>query len=434
VALLVGLLLRLAQYRDVPWRAPNPDEWNWAWTGLSQLEGKPPTGWSIFWNLYPASVRSLPPSPFTQPIVHPYIDAPPLFSWLVGAVAWLDGDRTLNDVFNDPGYRLLAIVLSVLTLLLAFLVGRLLLGVVPALVGLWLLAAAPLPVLMGRLVAAEHVLAVLLLLALLAIRGLRRAPDDRRLLALLLACCLLAPGFKAPGLVIGASAVLLLAARRQLQLAILAGAVTVLGEAAVLGYAALLDWHTYTAEVAQRSSQLSGFTGYDFIVAVTGFDGQHTVDGWWFLGWLGLIELLGRRRGDGDLLTVPSIVYLLAMVGFAAHYSSGYGWYRIAIMPLVYLAAARFLWLAVTELSVARLAVVGVVVLATAANYAPAFGLHVSAALLGTVVLVAVLPGLAALAWPAGRRYAFGAACALLALLAPLGALEVAALGSVYGR
>jgi hypothetical protein len=45
-----------------------------------------------------------------------------------------------------------------------------------------------------------------------------------------------------------------------------------------------------------------------------------------------------------------------------------------------------------------------------------------------------VLPGLAALAWPAGRRYAFGAACALLALLAPLGALEVAALGSVYGR
>ena len=434
LALLVGLLLRLAQYREVPWRAPNPDEWNWAWAGLSQLEGMPSTGWSIYWNLYPPSVRSLPPAPFTEPLVHPYIDAPPLFSWLVGAVAWLDGDRTLDQVFHDPGYRLLAIALSVVTLLLAFLLGRLLLGVVPALIGAWLLATAPLPVLMGRLVAAEHVLAVLLLLALFAIYGLRRQPGDRRLLALLLACCALGPGFKAPGLAIGASAVLPLLVRRQFRLALFAGAATVGAEAVVLGYTALLDWQTYTAEVAQRSSQLSGFSGYDFIVAFTGFDGQHTVDGWWFLGWLGLIELLGHRRGDWDLLTVPAIVYLVAIVGFAAYYSSGYGWYRIAIMPLVYLAAARFLWLAVSELSVTRLAVVAVVVLATGASYAPAFGLRASAGLLGAVILVAVLPGLAALAWPAGRRYAFGAACALLALLAPLGALEVAALGSIYGR
>jgi Dolichyl-phosphate-mannose-protein mannosyltransferase len=434
LALLVGLLLRLAQYREVPWTAPNPDEWNWAWAGLSQLLGKPSTGWSLFWNLYPASVRSPSPPPFTEPLVHPYIDAPPLFSWMVGAVAWLDGDRTLGQVVHDPGYRLLAIALSLLTLLLAYLLGRLLLGVVPALIGLWLLATAPISVLMGRLVAAEHVLAVLLLLALLAVYGLRRTPTDRRLLALLLACCLLAPGFKAPGLVIGVSAAFLLATRRQFAVAAMAAAATVAGEAAVLGYTALLDWHTYTLEVAQRSSQLSGFTGYDFIVALTGFDGQHTVDGWWFLGWLGLAELAGRRRGDWDLLTVPAVVYLLAMVGFAAYYSFGYGWYRIAVMPLVYLAAARFLWLAVSELSVLRLALVGVVVMATAANYGPALGLRVSAVLLGGVILVAVLPGLAALAWPAGRRYAFGGAVALLALLAPLGALEVAALGSIYGH
>lgn len=434
VALLTSLLLRLYQYREVPWTAPNPDEWNWAWAGLSQLEGRPPTGWSLFWNLYPQAVRSLPPAPFTEPIVHPYVDAPPLFSWLVGAVAWLDGDRTLGDVFHDPGYRLLAIALSLVTLVLAYLLGRLLIGVVPALVGLWLLATGPLSVLMGRLVAAEHVLAILLLLSLLAIHGLRRDPGDRRLLALLLACCLLAPGFKAPGIVVGASAVLLLASRRQFRLAGLAAAAAVAGEAAVLGYMALLDWHVYTLEVAKRSSQLSAFTGYNFIVALTGFDGQHTVDGWWFLGWLGLGELLGRRRGDWDLLTLPAVVYLLAMVGFAAYYSYGYGWYRITVMPLVYLAAARFLWLAVSELSIPRLALAAVVAMATAANFQAALGLKASAALLGAVVLAAVLPGLVAVAWPAGRHYAHGAAVALLLLLAPLGALEVGVLGSVYGR
>ena len=434
LALLVGLLLRLLQYRDVPWTAPNPDEWNWAWAGLSQFLGKPSTGWSIFWQLYPAAVRSPSPPPFTEPLVHPYIDAPPLFSWLVGAFAWLDGDRTVTQTAHDPTYRLLAIGLSLLTLLLLYLLGRLLVGVIPALVGIWLLAIAPISVLMGRLVAAEHVLAVMLLLSLLAIHGLRRDPRDRRWLGLLLLCCLLAPLVKAPGLVIGATAVLLLASRRHFQLALLAAAATAAGEAGALGYVALLDWHTFNAEVAQRSSQLSGYSGYSFITAVTGFDGQHAVDGWWFLGWLALIELLGRRRGDWDLLTVPAVVYLLAMVGFAASYAASYGWYRITIMPLVYLAAARFVWLAVSELSVLRLAIVAVAVLATAANFAPAFDVKVSAGLLGGVIAVAVLPGLAVMARPAARRYALGAACALLALLAPLGALEVAALSSIYGR
>ena len=433
-ALVVGMLLRLAQYRDVPWTAPNPDEWNWAWAGLTQLLGKPSTGWSIYWYVYPASVRSPSPPPFTEPLVHPYIDAPPLFSWLVGAVAWLDGDRTLTDVVHDPGYRLLAVALSVLTLALAYLLGRLVVGVLPALVGVWLLATAPISTLLGRLVAAEHVLAILLLLALLAVYGLRRNPDDRRLMALLLACCLVAPGFKASGIAVGASAFLLLALRGRLALAAAALVATVVGEAGALAYVAALDWHTYVAESQARAAALTGFTGYSFITAVTGFDGQHAVDGWWFLGWLGVAELIGRRRGDWDLLTVPAVVYLLTLLGLAASYSASYGWYRIAVMPLLYLAAARFLWLAVAELSVLRLAVVAVVALATLANFAPAMQVTFGPLLLGGVTLVAVLPGLAILARPAARRYAFGAACVLLALLVPLNALEVAALGSIYGH
>ena len=433
-ALVVGLLLRLAQYRDVPWTAPNPDEWNWAWAGLSQFLGKPPTGWSIYWYVYPAAVRSPSPPPFTEPLVHPYIDAPPLFSWLVGAVAWLDGDRTLEQVVHDPGYRLLAIGLSIATLALAYLLGRLIIGVLPALVGVWLLATAPISVLMGRLVAAEHVLAILLLLALLAVQGLRQRPGDRRLLALLLACCLLGPGFKATGLVIGVSACLLLSLRGELVAASLALIATLLGEAGALGYVALLDWHSYTAEAAARSSALSGFTGYSFITAVTGFDGQHAVDGWWCLGWLGIAEVIGRRRGTWDLVAVPPVVYMLVMVGLAASYSASYGWYRIAVMPLVYLAASRFLWLAVTELSALRLALAAVVALATLANFAPALGITWGPAILALFTGVAVLPGLAVLGWPAARRQAAIAACVLLALLVPLNAVEVAALGYVYGH
>jgi hypothetical protein len=433
-AALGGLVLRLDQYRVVPYTAPNPDEWNWAWAGLSQLLGMPSTGWSLFWKAYPAAVRAAPPAPFNQPLVHPYIDAPPLFSWLVGAVAWLDGDRTLNDVVHDPGPRLLGIGLSIAALLLAYVLGRLVVGVLPALVGLWLMAVAPIPVVLDRLVAGEQLLAVLLLAALLAVFHLRRAPGNRRWLALLLACCLVAPGVKAPGLVIGASAVLLFATRRQFRLAALAGGAALLGEVAVLAYVASLDWQSYVGEVRIRASQLSGLTGYRFITNTTGFDGQQAWDGWWLLGWLGIAELVGRRRGDWDLLTVPAIVYLLLMLGLAAEYSSGYGWYRLTLIPIVYLSAGRFLWLAAAELSWPRLAIAAVLAIATAANWAAPLGFKFDPILLGGVVLVAVLPALVVMVRPDARSWARSGAFALLALLLPASLVEVANLSAIYGH
>jgi len=433
-AALGGLVLRLDQYRVVPYTAPNPDEWYWAWAGLSQLLGMPSTGWSLFWKAYPAAVRAAPPAPFNQPLVHPYIDAPPLFSWLVGTVAWLDGDRTLNDVVHDPGPRLLGIGLSIAALLLAYALGRLVVGVLPALVGLWLMAVAPIPVVLDRLVAGEQLLAVLLLAALLAVFHLRRAPGNRRWLALLLACCLVAPGVKAPGLVIGASAVLLFATRRQFRLAALAGGAALVGELAVLAYVASLDWHSYVGEVRIRASQLSGLTGYRFITNTTGFDGQQAWDGWWLLGWLGIAELVGRRRGDWDLLTVPAIVYLLLMLGLAAEYSSGYGWYRLTLIPIVYLSAGRFLWLAAAELSWPRLAIAAVLAIATAANWAAPLGFKFDPILLGGVVLLAVLPALVVMVRPDARSWARSGAFALLALLLPASLVEVANLGAIYGH
>jgi hypothetical protein len=433
-ASFLGLLLRLDQYRVVPFTAPNPDEWNWAWAGLSQLLGMPSTGWSLFWQAYPAGVRSLPPPPFNEPLVHPYIDAPPLFSWLVGAVSWLDGDRTLNDVVHDPGPRLMGIGLSIAALLLAYLLGRLVIGILPAFVGLGLMAVAPIPVVLDRLVAAEQLLAVLLLAALLCVFHLRRDPGDRRWLALLLACCLVGPAVKTPGLVVGASAVLLLASRRQFRLAALAGGAALVGELAVLAYTASLDWQTYTAEVSIRASQLSGFTAYRFITNTTGFDGQQAFDGWWLLGWLGLAELIGRRRGDGDLLTVPAVVYLLLMLGLAAVYSSGYGWYRLTLIPIVYLSAGRFLWLAAAELSWLRLALAAVLAIATAANWAVPLNVKFDPLLMGGVLLIAMLPALAVMVRPEARSWARSGAFALLALLIPVSLVEVANLGAIYGH
>jgi hypothetical protein len=253
-------------------------------------------------------------------------------------------------------------------------------------------------------------------------------------LGLLLACCVVAPAVKAPGLVVGVSAVLLLATRRQFQLAALAAGVTFAGQLAVLAYMASLDWNAYTAEIAIRASQLSGLTGYRFITNSTGFDGQQALDGWWLLGWLGLAELLGRRRGDVDLLTVPAVAYVVLLLGTAAEYSAGYGWYRLAVMPIVYLAAGRFLWVAVWELSWLRLALAATLAIATAANFAVPLGLKFGAASMGIIVLLAMLPALAVIVLPSVRTWARYGAIALLALLFPIGVLEIVHLDYIYGH
>jgi len=246
VGLLAALGLRLFEFRAIPNPAPNPDEWNWMWFGLSQLEGRPATGWTLFWTAYPPANVVPPPPPFYEPLAHPYLDAPPLFAWIAGAAAWLDGDRTLLDTIHDPGPRLVGIALAIIAAALAFALGRRVLGLAPAVVGLFLFAVSPAPVVLGRLLAAEQLLAVLLLAALLAVYQLRRTPGDRRWLAVLVGCCLVAPLAKAPGLAVGVSAAILLASRRQFRLAAVAGGAALGGQALVLLYSATQDWHVYT--------------------------------------------------------------------------------------------------------------------------------------------------------------------------------------------
>jgi 4-amino-4-deoxy-L-arabinose transferase-like glycosyltransferase len=434
VGLLAALALRLFQYQSIPHPAPNPDEWNWMWFGLSQLEGKPATGWTLFWTAYPPANVVPPPPPFYEPLAHPYLDAPPLFAWIAGAAAWLNGDRTLTDTIHDPGPRLVGIALAVIAAALAFALGRRVLGVAPALVGLFLFAVAPASVVLGRLVAAEQLLAVLLLASLLAVYQLRRAPGDRRWLLVLVACCLLAPLAKAPGLAVGASAAILLLSRRQFRLAAFAVGAALGGQALVLIYSATQDWHTYTELARLRGLHLSALTGYRFIAASMGFDNQQMFDGWWLLGWLSLAELFSRRHGDWDLLTVPAIVYLVAIVGMTADYSGSYGWYRLTVFPIVYLAAGRFLWRAAAEPSVPRLALSALLGLATLANFAAPLQFKPTPLILGAVIAVAVLPGLASFVSPSWRREATGAALALLVLLLPVSVIEVLSLSAIFGR
>ena len=372
-----------------------------------------PAGWTLFSNAYPSSsLQQVAPSDWT---IHPYLDNPPLMSLLAGAIVWLRGDRTFAEVVHDPTPRLLAIAMTTVTIPLLYLVGRRVLGEGPALVGSALYALSPAAVLFGRVVAAEEVIALCLLAALWAVLELQDGGRRRLALAILFAACLVAPTAKAPGLIVAGSAVLCLSRDRLWLGAATAVVGASIGTALVLLYAAAFDWHAFMRTVEMRGEHLTLLTPYSFITSRAGIGRHAMVDGWWLVGWIGL----ARRSERSGMVALAPLLYALALLGMAADYSATYGWYRLAVMPLVYLGAGDLAWRAIVQPEWSRFAFLALAAIATAASWSG----HVTPA-------VALIVGLGALAptaaYAIGARYAkLTAALGALALLISLLTLDL---------
>lgn len=415
---LLGLLLRLDSWWRVPAPAPNGDEWDWSLTGLTLLTRGTPVGWTLFPTAYPRASWTPAPPGVADWIVHPYLDNPPLLSLLAGTIVYLRGDRTFEQVVHDPAPRLLAIAMTTATIWLAFAVGERVLGALPALLGAALYAVSPAAVVFGRVLAAEEIVGLCLLAAAWAALDLDEARRPRLALALLGFACFLGPLAKGPGVVVGAAAVLYLGIRGRWLGVALAAAATAAGTGVVLLYAAALDWHAFTTMISLRAASLTLGTPFTFITSRAGIGSHYMLDGWWLAGWLGLAGLLATRRSD--LLTLPPVLYAVALIGMATDYSGPYGWYRLAVMPFVYLAAGDLGWRAIVEPTWTRFVLFALGAVITVSSYAGVAGWRPSpliAALIGAALLV---PGLAVLTGRiGGRAFAAGAVAALLVLMVP---------------
>jgi 4-amino-4-deoxy-L-arabinose transferase-like glycosyltransferase len=394
--LALGLFLRLHDYTQAPKLADNQDELAWTWAGLSLLEDHSPTSWSYLL-AYP-HVFAIPEPDNGQllPGVHPWLDHPPLFAVLMGGYAWLAGERQFQDV-SDAVIRLPVIALSLLTLLLTYILGRRLLGPAPALVGAALFALAPATVLDSREVESEAVLAPLLLLALLILHRLLRSESRRFEPLLLMLICVLAPLFKVPGASFGVIVGVVLAMHGRWRLAGLAVTMSCLGLLLYAWYGILVDWQRFLAVIEFQASRHSGLLGaYEFISAPSFTDRISLHDGWWLLGWLALAAVAYQRRGRrADLLLAwPVVAYAGALMLLADPSATHrFGWYRFAVYPLVYLAAADLVITAVSRPTLVPIALLLLLPGATSTLGGHASGAAWNPPLLLTFGLVAVLVG-----------------------------------------
>jgi hypothetical protein len=200
---------------------------------------------------------------------------------------------------------------------------------------------------------------------------------------------------KVPGLAVGGIAAVALLASGRWRLALAAAGAAVAGLLAYVLYGALVDWQLFLRILQlQGNNRVGVMSAFNFIADAAGVN-RRLRDGWWLLGWIGVGVWLaaGRRAREQLVLAWPVVAYALAMMVLAGEVLTGqYGWYRIILYPLVYLAAGNLAWRAIVAPSLAGLGVVLALGGATAAQWSLGRPWVPNAVLLAVLIAGVLLP------------------------------------------
>jgi hypothetical protein len=346
--LVLALVLRLVTRTSALPVDVNADEFAWAWDGQSLIVQHSPSSWSYLVHPTLCPCIADPVNGHLFPLEHPWLDEPPLFGLLVGGVAVTAGETAPAQV-RPATIRVVPDVLSVITLLLGFVLARRLLGRAVAFAFALAFAFTPTMIAAGSLVEAEWLIAPTLLGALL-LSGMR----SRRACVGMLALCLLAPLTKETGVVVALSVAAVLVTERRWRLAAASVAAAAAGLLLFIGWAWLLDWTQFATVIHAQSVRHTSVGGslVAFLLDLRAGYGNRLPfnDPVWFLGLAGVLVALiamawGRRWGALRVVVIP-VLATSALMAFTEPATGIYnGWYRLAIYPLVYIAAA---WLVVT--------------------------------------------------------------------------------------
>jgi 4-amino-4-deoxy-L-arabinose transferase-like glycosyltransferase len=404
---------------------------------MGLIESGDPYTWSYFPGYL--SYTRVDANGTNYPMVHHWMDHPPLFSYLMGGWVMLLGDRRLSDV-KAWQVRILPILFAVVSVLLAYLLARRFVGRGPALIGAGLLATAPGAVLLSRQAEPEALQAVLLLAALLLTLRVAEARAGPWTVAALLLCGVAAPLAKVSGVAVAGICGVILIAEGRLRLAAATLGAGAAGLALFAVYGAVVDWQLFVRILAmQAGNRLGVMSAFDFITAQTGVN-RTLRDGWWILGWLALgLLALGRLKRRELYLVWPAAAYAVVMLLMAgARQIEQYGWYKVMVYPEIYVAAGWLAWRAVSQRSLGLLTLLLALGGATATNWwLGGIGrAWVPDPLLLVALLVVVLLPAALLLWRPSdsrvRTWARGSAFAALAVMLLGNAVESFFLADVF--
>lgn len=336
--LILALVLKLHNYATFPQRGATSDEYTYSFLGLSLLTQGFPISWSNF-NLYPRLVH-LTINKLYFPIVYPYFDHPPLNGIVVAVWALFNGENSFEKI-SLATIRLVPIVFSLLSATLVYLIAKKIYHERIATYALLIYTTTTIFVISGRVVLAENLLTVWLLLTIYLLAVWQKINSIFRALTLGFLAGL-AVWTKELGIAVFFTSLFFLIKNRCKSSLFLIYHLTF--SVFFLGYIAYGTY--YDAELfgkiinVQASRQL-GPQILDMLLHHQYIVNKPSGDGWYYLGWLALFVSLWQF-GKHRLIVLPALTYFFLML-FSLTREGEMGWYVIPMFPLMAIATANLI-------------------------------------------------------------------------------------------
>ncbi|MBI2430656.1 MAG: glycosyltransferase family 39 protein [Candidatus Levybacteria bacterium] len=336
--LLLSLLLRLHNYDIYPQRGASSDEYTYSFLGVSLITQHVPISWSYFSaykNKYELIIDKL-----YFPIVSPYFDHPPLNGLLVGGWSMLFGYDTFYKI-ELRVIRLVPIILSMISSILVFLLGRYLYGYKTGLWALLIYGTTTIFVMNGRVVFAENLLTPLILGSVyLFLRWNKKISNKRALI--LGTICGLAFWTKEVGVVLYVSLLyIFITEKTKLPRILLLSGLFFLFFGAYLFYGWYYDWEVFKQIMESQASRVVGPETLHLLISKPIIVNKIYNDGWYFLGFLTFFfSFLDYKKHK--LILVPVAAYFMILI-FSLTKEGEMGWYMIPMFPFMALFTAYFL-------------------------------------------------------------------------------------------
>lgn len=333
----LGMWLRITNADKYP-VSQNDDGLFYVWTGNSILDNFwHPTSLTIFEKENPQLIwrsqykNTNPIEAFGYRISDPWFDHPPLATILIALPARLLGYRDFNQIPHMV-VRASALFASLFTLLMTYVLARDVFNKYVGLISLVILSLWPLAAFSERQSYLENIMTPFWLLSLWLTWKQRKKTAHPRLLVVLIMSNFVLAWSKIIGyLGIGISIFFTWKYNRKTSLIVLVGGICT--GLLYLVYGQLVGGSYFWHNLLNQGERGAYVTSIFHILNNPEIYGL-IEDGWWYLGWFGLLYIAGSKTKERTFISLSALFWMIALFMLAGPQSNS-PWYRYPIYPLL---------------------------------------------------------------------------------------------------
>jgi 4-amino-4-deoxy-L-arabinose transferase-like glycosyltransferase len=341
----LGVFLRLWKYPFYPFTG-HAGEYLYVWSGLSLIEKGVPISWNdlpvyeekhIYW-------QGIAPNPaggggLGVRLLKPWLDQPPLYSLIVGAMAKLYNLPNFT-IISPYVIRIPSLIFSFITMVFVFLLAQKYFGYWVGISSLLIYGTVPTIVFGSRLAAPENMIAMLMIICLwLILNYLKTNEFWQRNLAIFLAG--IAGLAKPTGFLLVPFLVFWLWKDKRWREGIVTGIIgSLLFFLPYFAYGFHFDRDLFLKVFFYQAQRPAGWSSLAFLITNPGFSIEVFLDGFLVLGFLALIWLALKKKTRAEEIILFSFIYSLLVVIISGGRHDQLAWYRYPIYPYMAIAIA----------------------------------------------------------------------------------------------